>query len=53
MGRRLVEAVQARDYPMVLAATSVTAVLVVIGNLLSDVCVTWIDPRIRHASREQ
>jgi peptide/nickel transport system permease protein len=51
MGRRLVEAVQARDYPIVLAATSVTAALVVVGNLLSDVCVTWIDPRIRHASR--
>ncbi|HVH68473.1 MAG TPA: ABC transporter permease [Gemmatimonadales bacterium] len=49
MGRRLVEAVQARDYPVVLAATSVIAVLVVMGNLLSDICVTWIDPRIRHA----
>jgi peptide/nickel transport system permease protein len=53
MGRRLVEAVQARDYPIVLAATSVTAVLVVIGNLLSDACVTWVDPRIRHAGGEE
>jgi peptide/nickel transport system permease protein len=52
VGRRLVEAVQARDYPVVLAATSITAALVVIGNLLSDVCVGWVDPRIRHASVE-
>ena len=52
LGRRLVEAVQARDYPVVLAATTVTAILVVVGNLLSDVCVTWIDPRIRHAREE-
>src|SRR6185437_12615767 len=47
VGRRLVEAVQARDYPVVMAATAVTAVLVVAGNLLTDVGVAWIDPRIR------
>src|SRR5207245_556579 len=48
VGRRLVEAVQARDYPVVMAATVVTAVLVVTANLLTDVGITWIDPRIRH-----
>ncbi len=47
VGRRLVEAVQARDYPVVVAATAVTAVLVVAGNLLTDLGVAWIDPRIR------
>jgi len=47
VGRRLVEAVLARDYPVVMAATAVTAVLVVAGNLLTDVGVAWIDPRIR------
>src|SRR5438128_12632305 len=47
VGRRLVEAVQARDYPVVMAATAVTAVLVVAGNLLTDLGVAWIDPRIR------
>src|SRR5207249_3130445 len=36
MGRRLVEAVQARDYPVVMAATTVSAILVVLGNLLAD-----------------
>jgi ABC-type dipeptide/oligopeptide/nickel transport system permease component len=30
-----------------MAATAVTAVLVVAGNLLTDVGVAWIDPRIR------
>ena len=50
VGRRLVEAVLARDYPVVMAATTVSAVLVVVGNLLADVLVAWIDPRIRHAS---
>src|SRR6266536_6240140 len=52
MGRRLVEAVQARDYPVVMAATTVSAILVVLGNLLADAGVAWIDPRVRHATRE-
>ena len=51
VGRRLVEAVQARDYPVVLAATVVTAVLVVMGNLLADLCAAWVDPRVRHGRR--
>ena len=38
----------ARDYPVVMAGTAVSAVLVVVGNLVADVLVGWIDPRIRH-----
>lgn len=49
LGLRLVEAVQARDYPVVLAATAVTATLVVAGNLLTDGAAAWCDPRVRHA----
>ncbi|HYT05991.1 MAG TPA: ABC transporter permease [Gemmatimonadales bacterium] len=47
MGRKLVEAVQARDYPVVMAATAVSALLVVVGNLLADTAAAWIDPRLR------
>jgi peptide/nickel transport system permease protein len=47
VGRVLVEAVQARDYPVVMAATAVSAVLVVLGNLLAEVLVSWADPRAR------
>src|ERR1051326_1553118 len=50
VGRILVEAVQARDYPVVMAATAVSAVLVVLGNLLADVLATWLDPRVRKAA---
>jgi peptide/nickel transport system permease protein len=46
VGRVLVEAVQARDYPVVMAATAVSAALVVAGNLLADVLAAWLDPRI-------
>ena len=47
VGRVLVEAVQARDYPVVMAATTASAVLVVLGNLLAELLVTVVDPRLR------
>jgi peptide/nickel transport system permease protein len=47
VGRVLVEAVQARDYPVVMAATAVSAVLVVLGNLLAELLVSVADPRVR------
>jgi len=47
VGRVLVEAVRARDYPVVMAATTVSAMLVVAGNLLADALAAWTDPRIR------
>lgn len=50
VGRVLVEAVQARDYPVVMAATAVSAVLVVAGNLLAEALTSWADPRMRAGS---
>jgi peptide/nickel transport system permease protein len=47
VGRVLVEAVVARDYPTVMAATAVSAALVVAGNILAEVLVGWADPRVR------
>lgn len=47
VGRLLVDAVRARDYPVVMAATTVSALLVVLGNLLADVLAAWVDPRQR------
>jgi peptide/nickel transport system permease protein len=47
VGRVLVEAVQARDYPVVMAATTISALLVVLGNLAADVVSGFVDPRLR------
>ncbi len=47
VGRVLVDAVRARDYPVVMAATTVSAVLVVLGNMRADVLAGWADPRLR------
>lgn len=49
VGQILIQGVQARDYPVVMAAATVSAILVVAGNLLADVLRAWVDPRIRDA----
>ena len=49
VGQLMVQGVQARDYPVVMAAATVSAVLVVLGNLLADVLVGVVDPRSRRA----
>jgi len=47
VGQLLVQAVQERDYPVVMAAATISSVLVVAGNLLAEVLVALVDPRIR------
>jgi peptide/nickel transport system permease protein len=49
VGRIMVEAVGARDYPVIMAATAVSAALVVAGNLLAEALTAWADPRLRIA----
>lgn len=49
VGRVLIQAVLARDTPVVLAAVTVSAMLVVLGNLLADLLRTWVDPRLSDA----
>jgi peptide/nickel transport system permease protein len=49
VGRVMVEAVGARDYPVIMAATAVSAALVVVGNLLAEALAAWVDPRLRGA----
>jgi len=48
MGRLGVEAINGRDYPIIMAVTMLSAVLIVGGNLLADIAYAWVDPRIRY-----
>jgi len=48
MGRVIVEAIFARDYPLVMATSFIFAVLTVLGSLLADVLYALADPRIRY-----
>jgi peptide/nickel transport system permease protein len=52
VGRIMVEAVGARDYPVIMAATAVSATLVVLGNLLAEWLTAWADPRLRQSQIE-
>ena len=47
LGRTMVSAIAARDYPVVLGLTLVYGATVVIANLLSDVILLRLDPRRR------
>ncbi len=47
MGRITVEAIFARDYPLIIANTFISAVLIILGNLIADVLYAIVDPRIK------
>ena len=48
-GQLAVTAVTTFDYPLIMGITMLTALLIVVGNLLADILYTIVDPRIRHA----
>ncbi|MGH2403865.1 MAG: ABC transporter permease [bacterium] len=48
MGRLTIEAINQRDYPVLMGITLIAAVLVAAGNLLADIAYSIVDPRIRY-----
>jgi peptide/nickel transport system permease protein len=50
MGLVTVNAIAARDYPLVTAGVLVMSIVVVVGTLVADLAVAVADPRIRRAS---
>ncbi len=49
MGRLAYEAISGRDFPVIQAVVLVTALIVVVVNLVVDLLYAVIDPRIRLA----
>lgn len=49
MGRLFVDALTMKEYPILMGMVMITAMAVIIGNLMADVINAWIDPRIRMA----
>jgi peptide/nickel transport system permease protein len=47
MGRLFLDSISYRDYPTVMGILMVSALLVLVGNLLADLCYAVADPRIR------
>lgn len=47
IGRFFVAGAFNRDYTLVMGVTLLYGVLIVIANLLADLCYAWLDPRVR------
>jgi len=52
LGPLLIESILARDAHVVVGAVLLSSVFLIGGNLLADVMLVWLDPRIRKAIRE-
>lgn len=48
MGRLMVEAVFAQDFPVIQGGCLLTAIMVMLANLAVDISYGWLDPRIRY-----
>jgi peptide/nickel transport system permease protein len=48
IGRYLVSSITQRDYPAIMATSMMIAVMVVFGNLLTDISYAFLDPRVRY-----
>jgi peptide/nickel transport system permease protein len=48
MGRLAIDAINYRDYPLLMGITTIFAILVLASNLLTDVAYAIADPRIRY-----
>lgn len=51
LGRLVVEAIQARDYPVVQGAVLVIAIVTVLANLVADLAQATVDPRLVDGDR--
>ena len=47
MGRLFLDSIGYRDYPVVMGLLMISAVMVLIGNLIADMLYVVADPRIR------
>ncbi len=49
LGRLLIHALQTRDLPVIQAITLIMAVVYALSNLLADIVIAKLDPRVRYA----
>lgn len=48
LGRLILDALLQQDIYLVMASLLVSSVLLILGNLIADILLAWIDPRIRY-----
>jgi peptide/nickel transport system permease protein len=49
MGSLLIDAVNGRDYPLIMGISLTVAITVLLANLITDIVYAWADPRIRYS----
>ena len=47
MGKLFIDAVNMRDFPVIMGILTIGAFLTLIGNLVADITYAWADPRVR------
>jgi len=47
MGRLIIQALLAQDLYLVMASLLLSSLMLIIGNLVADILLAWVDPRIR------
>jgi len=47
MGRLFLDSLGYNDYPVIMGLLMFSAILVLIGNFIADICVAFVDPRVR------
>lgn len=47
MGKLFIDAVNMRDFPVIMGILTIGALLTLLGNLLADIMYAWADPRVR------
>ena len=48
LGSLLLTAVRSKDVYLVMSSTLLASILLIVGNILADILLTWVDPRIRY-----
>ncbi|MBK9383198.1 MAG: ABC transporter permease [Planctomycetes bacterium] len=52
LGKLVLEAIRDQDRNVVMAAILLSGVLLIVGNLVADLLLSWIDPRVRLGARD-
>ena len=48
MGRLFWDAAKGRDYPVLLGVVMITAVLIIVCNILADLVYGWLNPQVKY-----
>ena len=52
MGKITIEAIHSRNYPIIFSVVMFSAILTLVGNLVSDILYAVVDPRISYSSKK-